>query len=134
MGADPVATFEHFLLLDHMARNGAPELRSAFKEQADDLFHLWLTFPVVIRQRVEEHFKPGCTPVAQSPHLPDTVDPTLRRLVEAAYAHPYNSVEHQRSWLVALDYEEEHCPTRGKDYALHRRVCERLIARIERRD
>ncbi|MEO0603599.1 MAG: hypothetical protein AAF211_19325, partial [Myxococcota bacterium] len=84
------------------------------------------------RQRVEEHFKPGCTALSSAPDLPDDVDATLRDLVEAAYTHPYNSAEHQRHWLVALDYEQEHCPQPRRDYPLLRLVCEHLIARLER--
>lgn len=131
---DPVSTFERFLMAEHQARNGRIETRAAAKAMADHFFRRWQSFPQLVRQRVEEHFKPGCTPVSRAPHLPDDADATLRDLAAAAYQHPYNSVEHQRSWLVVLDYEEEHCPARNKNYSLLRAVCERLIARLAHED
>ena len=82
-----------------------------------------------IKELLHKHNR-HITPIAQHPELPDHADATLRELAAAAYAHPYNSVEHQRSWLVAMDYEQEHCPDSGKDYPLLRLVCERLIARM----
>jgi len=130
--ADPVATFERFLAADRQARSGPPEIRAAAKAHADYLFRCWQAFPRDVRQRVEEHFKPGCTPAGATPALPDDVDPTLRDLVEAAYAHPYDTPEHHRAWLVALDYEQEHCPTDARDYVLLRQVAERLLARLAR--
>lgn len=130
---DPVSIFERYLVADQQARSGRVETRAAAKAHADFLFRRWQQFPPVVRQRVEEHFKPGCTRVGSLPAtLPERFDATMRDLVHAAFAHPYNSVEHQRHWLVALDYEEEHHPVEDKDYPLHRLVCERLIARLTR--
>lgn len=122
---DPVSIFDRFLAAEQLARAGL-----APKETADALFRRWLTFPPGVRQRVEEHFKPGCTRAGWPPQLPEAADPTLRDLVAAAFAHPYNTVEHQRHWLVALDYEQERCPDPTKDYPLLRLVCERLIHRL----
>ncbi len=129
---DPVSLFERYLEADRRARTGPPEHRPAAKAQADRLFRDWQRYPRDVRQRVEEHFKPGCTRVGSAPVLPGCADATLRDLAAAAYDHPYNSADHQRNWLVALDYEQEHCPDEGKDYPLHRNVCERLIARLTR--